>query len=647
MRSRRRFSAALLLVAVVASSVSTSHAQGALGKIKKAIGAKAPKIPPVKVPTPTVAGAPTAGAPAAAGAAATSGSVAQGLNAKVTETLMGPTVTLGLMSPTVMSEDGDHLAVVAAKGSRQLVLLDGVEGPLFDEIPLNFTWSQSHQGTGSIVFSPTGGHSAYLGRRAGDFIAVVDGKEAVTLTTTAAVNNVATRGWAFMFSRDGSRLAYGAQDAPGVWVMIVDGVKSAPYAAIDFSQAFLKGKRLVYVAQTADQQWHAVVDGKPGPGYAGISSLQVTPDGAHHAYLATPQGGKTVAVVDGIESKGAGLGVQDVELAPDGRLAYVAWTVAPRPNVDRDRDAKASLFVGGQALPGICDCPTFSNRLAGGITTARRHVAWSPDGKGFAYVQSNRPAPGVTVIVNGKPMGPTYQVVSELRWSPDGTRFAYLGTSPSGFFQVIDGQEFEALHDVPQFQWSPDSKRYAFQGKNSFVVDGKEQPKVGYLLESGRFSSDSKHFAYASMAGNNRAVVDGEVKPFYLGGFQQTSQAQPYITFPPLVFSPDGARLAYIGSTLDATGRVNSQAGMVLDGVRAEWPNQGLSFPSWSPDGKHFAAMAWNGRGVAAMIDGKVGSVYETVLQNNAAACRFVDGHTFRFYGTKAGQIYRVTLDIS
>jgi hypothetical protein len=144
--------------------------------------------------------------------------------------------------------------------------------------------------------------------------------------------------------------------------------------------------------------------------------------------------------------------------------------------------------------------------------------------------------------------------------------------------------------------------------------------------------------------------VDGEVKPFFLGGYQPTSQALPRINFPPLVYSPDGAHLAYIGSTLDATGRVNSRPGTVIDGVRSEWASPSLnsiSFPSWSPDGKHFAAMAWDGRGQAPMIDGKVGSAYESVLENNAAACRFVDSHTFRFYGVRAGQAYRVTLDIS
>ena len=180
---------------------------------------------------------------------------AQPLNAKVTETLMGPTLAgPGVAARLVMSEDGDHLAVVTAKGSRQVVLLDGVEGPVFDEIPLNFAWS-SHRGSGPpMVFSPTGGRSAYVARRAGDFIAVVDGKEATTLMTAATQGGRSDvpAGWGFKFNHDGSRLAYAAHAAAGAWVMVVDGVPSPPYRAIDLKQVLLNGKRLVYVAQTAD-----------------------------------------------------------------------------------------------------------------------------------------------------------------------------------------------------------------------------------------------------------------------------------------------------------------------------------------------------------------------------------------------------------
>src|SRR5262249_39761327 len=114
------------------------------------------------------------------------------------ETLMGPTLASpGVSARTFMSEDGEHLAIVTAKGSRQVVLLDGVEGPVFDEIPQIFLGMVSV----SVQWSPTGGHSAYLGRRGGDVIAVVDGKEAVTVSSASTGMAGATTGWGFWFNR--------------------------------------------------------------------------------------------------------------------------------------------------------------------------------------------------------------------------------------------------------------------------------------------------------------------------------------------------------------------------------------------------------------------------------------------------------------
>jgi len=46
------------------------------------------------------------------------------------------------------------------------------------------------------------------------------------------------------------------------------------------------------------------------------------------------------------------------------------------------------------------------------------------------------------------------------------------------------------------------------------------------------------------------------------------------------------------------------------------------------------------------MVDGKLGPSYPDIVVLSSAACRFIDDHTFRFYGIKGGQIYRVTLDI-
>ena len=566
-------------------------------------------------------------------------SVRPPLNAKVQETLMGP-----VSGRVVMSDDGDHLAVVTPKGSRQVVLLDGVEGPVFDEIPAQFGWG-NYRGTGPIVFSPTGGRSAYVGRRAGDFIAVVDGKEAVTLMnpeTAKGINYTDPAAWRFMFSHDGSRLAFAAREGTS-WVMVVDGVKSPAYRALDMSQAALNGKRLFYVAQTAsDQKWHAIVDGKMGPAYDTIRSLKVTPDGAHYAFIIekrSPTARPAAVVVDGAEGA-TEREIPELEQAPDGRVAYMAMRPQTGPGGNPPH-----LIVG--ALDATWTT-TFGYAVAAGPSPPQ-HVAWSADGKRVAYIQQNNPNPGVTVMVNGKAMGPAYASASAPLWSPDGNRLAYVGTSPSGAFPVIDGQELDGYTWVREFTWSPDGKHYAFYGSNStgiwIVVDGKTQPKaLNFGMGAQRWNLDGNHFVYSAQTTitNYQPVVDFVLKPHNLGEFHTRRQANPPITYPTFLYSPDGTRLAYVGTRTDGTGR----AAVWVDGVPQEGPLPNYFHPAWSPDSRHFAAMVSTGTAWVIMLDGKVSPSYEDMLELNAGSHRFVDGHTYRFYGIKAGQVYRVTLDL-
>lgn len=564
------------------------------------------------------------------------------LSAKPVETLMGPRT-----QRITMSEDGDHMAIVAPKGSRQVVLIDGVEGPVFDEIPLNFSWASYQNTSGPMVFSPTGGRSAYVGRRAGDYIAVVDGKEAVTLSTPVSMKGIAGSdpgGWSFWFNHDGSRLAYGATVEPAGWVMVADGVKGQVYHALDMRQTALNGKRLIYVAQTADQQWHVVVDGKPGPGFALISGLQVTPDGAHYVYVAQragPDPKRFLAVVDGVET--AYYSVTDVELAPDGRVAYIA--VRTQADPASHGGASGDLMVGGMAIPNTT---TFGVTIRVGLQAPQRHVAWNPDGKRFACVQFNRPNPGVTVLVNGKAMGQTYQTANEVRWSPDGSHLFYLAVAPTGTFPVMDGQELDAYHWIKEFQWSPDGKRYAFFGANAtgiwMVVDGKVQPKAyGFEDNALTFSSDSKHVAYAAQTtvANYQPVVDGQVQPVALSNFATRIQNSQYsVPLPILIYSPDGSHLAY-------TGRDAASKGAVwVDGAPSYGPMQSYFHPAWSPDSKHFASLISTGKDWVIMIDGKLSAPYEDIIILNIAGARFVDGHTYRFYAVKGTDIYKVTLDV-
>jgi hypothetical protein len=52
------------------------------------------------------------------------------------------------------------------------------------------------------------------------------------------------------------------------------------------------------------------------------------------------------------------------------------------------------------------------------------------------------------------------------------------------------------------------------------------------------------------------------------------------------------------------------------------------------------------GQGMVLMIDGKVATTnsYTYLLPLRPTAARFVDNSTFRFYGIKDNQIYRVTV---
>jgi Tol biopolymer transport system component len=302
---------------------------------------------------------------------------------------------------------------------------------------------------------------------------------------------------------------------------------------------------------------------------------------------------------------------------------------------------------------GALDIPnttTFGVTIRNGYPSAQYHVAWSPDGKRFACVQQNTPNPGVTVLVNGKPMGQTYQRANELVWSPDGSRLAYQAGSPTGTFLVLDGQELAGYHWIKEFQWSPDGKRYAFYAANStgiwMNVDGKEQPKaLGFSDGALRFSPVGDHIAYGaqSTVANYQPIVDGVAIPHNLGNF--ATKTPPNTLFLPVFsYSPDGNHLAYVGAKNDGTSKI----AVWVDGVAYPGPLQSYFHPAWSPDSKHFAVVTSNGsgRGWSIMVDGKLSQGYEDIIELNEASSRFVDAHTFRFYAVKGTDVYRVTLDV-
>src|SRR5690348_8273466 len=113
---------------------------------------------------------------------------------KVEEQIVGPALDLqgsDRLSTYTISPSGVHLATVTHKGSRWVVILDGVAGPKFDEIipALGYIDPRPYQNmdinlvprSQPVTFSKDGKRFAYVARQGQDWELVADNKELVRL----------------------------------------------------------------------------------------------------------------------------------------------------------------------------------------------------------------------------------------------------------------------------------------------------------------------------------------------------------------------------------------------------------------------------------------------------------------------------------
>jgi hypothetical protein len=138
--------------------------------------------------------------------------------------------------------------------------------------------------------------------------------------------------------------------------------------------------------------------------------------------------------------------------------------------------------------------------------------------------------------------------------------------------------------------------------------------------------------------------VDATIRPGNLAAWVvHNPRAVPPLVFPPFSYSPDGNHVAYVSNKSDGTSR----AVVYLDATSFEGATPSYSYPSWTVDSKRFAVLNYLGTGWTLLVDGKASPRYDAIIENSVAGVRFVDSHTFRFYGVKAGQVYKVTVDLA
>lgn len=286
-----------------------------------------------------------------------------------------------MLSSLAFGPDG-ALGYVALEGSSMLVVLDGVEGPRFDEIhPL-------------LAFSPEGGHVAYPVRDGQRMTCVVDG------VAQGAYDTVGRPA----FGPDG-RLMYAVEHG-GKFALVVDGKEqgehSGPTVAYRFSPDGAHHAYLTSVRRALrGERRCCVADGTQGPEFDAIESPPVfSPGGDHLAYVAR-RGRECFAVVDGSPER-------TVEWAyfpafsASGRFAYVAG----------DSDGSLAVVVDGlegpafetlTSVPGMAEPPWFEY-------VEPRYFAFSPDGAHIAYTGAKRGL-GARPVVDDA-LGPAYEVAT-------------------------------------------------------------------------------------------------------------------------------------------------------------------------------------------------------------------------------------------
>jgi len=387
------------------------------------------------------------------------------------------------VSHPVFSLDGSTLgyAVRGVAGSR--FVINDLEGPIFDEVLPD-----------TFAFGNDGKRHAYLARKAGRLVAVVDGA-----VQAGADGDMVPWLQPPVFSADGSRVGYleGSRLRKKMRV-VVDGKPGEIFdgVALQSLQFSADGRRFAYAAndRSLGDSWFYVLDGRRGQAFdaLGVSSA-FSPDGKRFASAAR-KAQQWFLVVDG-EPEVPIEGIVDHSLmfSPDSRrLAYAVAT--------RDRraylvvDGKAGPVhdgIGGSWPPGIAPNRASMQALYG--LGSASSIQFSPDSRRIAYLARSGPIQRVYVDGQAEDVEMDF-LVGGMVFSDDSKRLAYGGRRGNKFFLVVDGKKGDDYDALGYFGFSQDGKQIAFAARKGekfvVVVDGRELGQYGAVPAGPVFRSD-------------------------------------------------------------------------------------------------------------------------------------------------------------
>jgi len=456
-----------------------------------------------------------------------------------------------------ISPKGQHVAAVVLRGSRQVMVYDGTDGPRFDEI----LRLQNVNG-GYVAFSDDGNRYAYFGRVGQEFVVVVDGKEVHR----------------------------------GAWDPQLAAIAQSPVHQLGFTPGSKHWYVILLKRDPARQHWQMVIDGAAGPVSEDIIQPLWSPDGEHHAYLQKIDPGtaqpRQALIVD---AKTAPYLAGEPQWTADSKHLFTKRIVPRVIGMEVLADGQPIMRADGIQLymaptgPGVLGvawaAPPNGARHAF-LTVGNRKVPGSEctDGAGLSNVFISSDAKHFAarcrtwIMTDGKKGQEYAEGVSNASFTADG-RSVYQGRTNNKSFLIVGDQESDAYSLIIQ----PSTGTRA----NGNLTNLEQAPatirgnKVGYIARSTLNGAE-----YV-------VVVDGKKMP----ALNATS----------LTFSPDGSRFAFLAGHPAQSPNVDGTAytNMTVDPAIGNIGFQGTF--QWSADNKHVAWITAAQQGVFGVgLDGKL-----------------------------------------